>query len=220
MGKENGALSLPIARTQAPLSFGEELLLNNVRLHRPESSQDFVFLSGANLEFVQRPSQILHQSVEIGVRDPHANMGGLHVLLAANWTYTGLFNIRRLVADEDFHSLLRTQDTQSTRLGSDVESRFWISCRPYEAKDDSREWFIGPVLTWLYSQDESISGAIQPGTGGNVLLAGVTTYVRVRPGMHVWLGADWDIAHSTGSQFMPVRNHISFGITQQFRMHF
>ena len=80
--------------------------------------------------------------------------GSTDVFLAANWTYTGRFKIRRLVADEDFQSLVRTQGTQSTRLGSDVESRFWISYRPYEAKDGSREWFIGPVLTLLYSQDE------------------------------------------------------------------
>src|SRR6516165_5863360 len=107
--------------------------------------------------------------------------GSTVFLLAANWTYTGLFNVRRLVADEDFHSLLRTQGTQATRLGSDVESRFWISYRPYEAKDGSREWFIGPVLTWLYSQNESVSGVTEPGSGGNALLAGVTTYVGLRP---------------------------------------
>jgi hypothetical protein len=59
----------------------------------------------------------------------------------------------------------------------------------------------------------------QQGSGGSVLLAGITTYVGVRPGMHLWLGLDWDVAHSTGAQFMPVRRHISFGITQQFRMH-
>jgi len=38
--------------------------------------------------------------------------------------------------------------------------------------------------------------------------------------MHVWLGMDWDVAHSNGAMFMPVRRHISFGITQQFRLHF
>ena len=32
--------------------------------------------------------------------------GSTDLFLAANWTYTGLFNLRRLVADEDFHSLL------------------------------------------------------------------------------------------------------------------
>jgi hypothetical protein len=145
--------------------------------------------------------------------------GSTDFLLAANWTYTGLFNLKRLVADEDFHSLLRTQGTQAARLGSDLESRFWLSYRPYESKDVTREWFIGPALTWLHSQNDRISGVTQSGSGGDVLLAGVTTYAGLRPGMHVWLGMDWDVAHSTGATFMPVRRHISFGITQQFRMH-
>jgi len=141
------------------------------------------------------------------------------LFLAANWTYTGLFNMRRLVADEDFHSLLRTTGTQDTRLGSNLVSRFWLSYRPYEAKDGAREWFIGPTLQWLYSANESIAGNTQQGSGGQVLLAGITTYVGVRPGTHLWLGMDWDIAHSNGAAFNPIRRHISFGITQQFRMH-
>jgi hypothetical protein len=146
--------------------------------------------------------------------------GSTDFFVAANWTYTGLFNIRRLVADEDFHALLRSQGTQSTRLGSDLESRFWLSYRPYESKDGAREWFIGPVLTWLHSQDDRIARVNQNGSGGDVLQAGIATYVGVRPGMHLWLGADWDVAHSTGAMFMPVRSHVSFGITQQFRLHF
>jgi hypothetical protein len=145
--------------------------------------------------------------------------GSTDLFLAANWTYTGLFNLKRLVADEDFHSLIRSQGTQATRLGSDIESRFWLSYRPYESKNVAREWFIGPVLTWLHSQDDRIGRGTQSGSGGDVLLAGITTYVGVRPGMHVWLGMDWDVVHSTGTMFMPVRRHISFGITQQFRMH-
>ena len=124
--------------------------------------------------------------------------GSTDLFLAANWTYTGLFNLKRLVADEDFHALLRTQGTQATRLGSDIESRFWLSYRPYESKNVAREWFIGPVLTWLHSQDDRIAGVTQNGSGGDVLLAGVTTYVGVRPGMHLWLGMDWDVVHSTG----------------------
>jgi hypothetical protein len=145
--------------------------------------------------------------------------GSTDLFLAATWTYTGLFNVRRLVVDEDFHSLLRSQGTQATRLASDLESRFWLSYRPYESKNGAREWFVGPALTWLHSQDDRIAGVIQSGSGGDVLLAGVTTYVGVRPGMHVWLGMDWDVAHSTGAMFMPVRRHVSFGITQQFRLH-
>lgn len=146
--------------------------------------------------------------------------GSSDLFLAANWTYTGLFNIKRLVADEDLHSLLRSQGTQGMRLGSSVASRFWLSYRPYQSKNIDREWFVGPALTWLHYQDNRISGVTQYGSGGDALLAGATTYVTVRPGMHLWLGADWNIAHSTGTSFRPVRRHISFGITQQFRLHF
>jgi hypothetical protein len=146
--------------------------------------------------------------------------GSTDLFLGANWTYTGLFNLRRLVADEDFHSLLRSQGSQATRLGDDFESRFWLSYRPYESKNVNREWFVGPVLTWLHSQDDRIAGVTQSGSGGDVLLAGITTYAGVRPGMHVWFGMDWDAVHSTGALFMPLRRHISFGITQQFRLHF
>lgn len=145
--------------------------------------------------------------------------GSTDLFLAANWTYTGLFNFRRLVADEDFHTILRSQGTQATRLGSDFESRFWLSYRPYESKNVAREWFIGPELTWLRSQDDRIAGVTKSGSGGDVLLAGAATYVGLRPGMHVWLGADWAVAHSSSALFMPVRRHISFGITQQFRLH-
>jgi len=145
--------------------------------------------------------------------------GSTDLFLAGNWTYTGLFNLRRLVADEDFHSLVRSQGTQATRLGDDIESRFWLSYRPYESKNVAREWFIGPVLTWLHSQDDRIAGITQNASGGDVLQLGATTYVGLRPGMHVWLGMDWDVAHTTGALFMPVRRHISFGITQQVRLH-
>jgi len=145
--------------------------------------------------------------------------GSTDLFLSANWTYTGLFNLRRLVADEDFHTLLRSEGSQATRLGSDLESRFWLSYRPYEAKSGEREWFIGPTLTLLHSQDDRIGGVDQNGSRGNALLAGITTYVGLQAGLHAWLGADWDIAHSTGAFYAPVRRHISFGLTQQFRIH-
>ena len=145
--------------------------------------------------------------------------GSTDLSAVANWTYTGLFNIRRLVADEDFHTLVRSRGTQQTRLGSDIESRFWLSYRPYESKDVTHEWFIGPVLTWLHSQDDQVAHTTQIGGGGDVLLAGITTYVGLRAGVHAWLGMNWDVAHSNGAQFMPIRRHVSFGITQQFRFH-
>ncbi|HEV8491404.1 MAG TPA: transporter, partial [Candidatus Angelobacter sp.] len=122
--------------------------------------------------------------------------GSTDMFLSANWTYTGLFSLRRLVADEDFHTLLRFEGSEATRLGSDLESRFWLSYRPYEAKSGEREWFIGPALTLLHSQDDRIGGVNQNGSGGTALLAGITTYVGLRPGVHAWVAADWDIAHS------------------------
>src|SRR5262249_12066658 len=135
------------------------------------------------------------------------------------WTYTGLFNVRRLVADGGFHSLLRSTGTQATNLGNDLESRLWLSYRPYETKDPSREWVIGPDLNWGYSQEEKGSRRTLKGSGSNALLAGATTFVGVRPGMHFWFGMAWAVAHSTGAASMPFRRHISFGVTQQFRIH-
>jgi hypothetical protein len=146
--------------------------------------------------------------------------GSTDFFAAGNWTYTGLFHVRRLVADDDLHAILRSRGAQKTRLGSEVASRFWLSYRPYESKNVAREWFIGPALTWLHMQDDRFSGITQNGSGGDALLAGITTYVGLRPGLHVWLAADWDVAHSSRPMFMPVRRRISFGLTQQFRLRF
>src|SRR2546427_2025926 len=145
--------------------------------------------------------------------------GSTDLFLAGNWTYTGLFNIKRLVADEDFHSLLRSQGTQATRLGSDLESRFWLSYRPYESKNVAREWFVGPVLTWLRSQDDRIAGVSKRGSGGGVFLGGMTTYFGGRPGMPVlfWVGLGG--GEFTNPPVIPCRPHLKFGITQQFRLH-
>jgi hypothetical protein len=163
-----------------------------------------------------------------GLKDTRGNLlpatfqpgsGSTDLFAAANWTYTGLFNIRRLVADEDFHAVIRSQGAQQTKIGDDIESRFWLSYRPYESKTVGREWFIGPALTWMHSQDDRIADVVQRGSGGHSWLAGIASYVGIRPGTHVWIAADWDFAHSVSPQFQPARRHISFGITQQFRLH-
>ncbi|HVH70919.1 MAG TPA: hypothetical protein VNB49_07410, partial [Candidatus Dormibacteraeota bacterium] len=130
--------------------------------------------------------------------------GSTDFFIAGNWTYTGEFDLKRLVADEDFHSVLRSQGTQKTRLGSNIVSRFWLSYRPYQSKNVAHEWFIGPALTWLHMQDDRIAGITQNGSGGDALLAGITSYVGLCPGLHLWIGADWDVTHSSGATFMPV----------------
>lgn len=146
-----------------------------------------------------------------------AGSGSTDLFLQGNFTYTGLFGFRRLVADEDVHGLLRSRGTQSTRLGSEAQSRFWLSYRPYESSTVSREWFIGPALTWTHMGDDQIAGVTQNGSGGDALLLGIASYVGVAPGTHLWVGVDWDVAHSVAPSFMPVRRHFSFGVTHQFR---
>src|SRR5262249_31171638 len=125
--------------------------------------------------------------------------GSTDLFVGANWTYTRLFDLRRLVADEALNALIHSQGTQETRLGPTIESRFWLSYRPYESKNVTREWFIGPVLTWLHSGNDRVAGVTQNGSGGDVLLAGVTTYIGLRPGMHVRVGVGWDAAQSAGT---------------------
>jgi hypothetical protein len=209
-----------VAPTVRGTALGDAMVLVKYRFYRRDSERG---TTQASVTFGPKlPTGRTDLTDTIGKRLPaglQPGSGSTDLFLAANWTYTGLFDLKRLVADEDFHSLIRSQGTQATRLGSDIESRFWLSYRPYESKNMAREWFIGPALTWLHSQDDRIGGVTQSGSGGDVLLAGITSYVGVRPGMHVWLGMDWDVVHSAGAMFMPVRRHISFGITQQFRMH-
>jgi hypothetical protein len=216
-----GHFSRPGAPGVGGTGLGDASLVAKYRFYRRDSPRG---TTQASVTFGPKiPTGQTHLTDRNGVRLPpglQPGSGSPDLFLAANWTYTGLFNIRRLVADEDFHSLLRSEGTGATRFGSDLESRFWLSYRPYEAKNGEREWFIGPALTWLHSQEDRTAGVTQNGSGGNVLLAGITTFVGARPGMHLWFGMDWDVAHSTSSLFMPVQRHISFGITQQFQLHF
>ena len=205
------------APTVGGTGLGDVMVLAKYRFFRRDSPRG---TTQASVTFGPKlPTGRTDRIDSTGIRLPaglQPGSGSTDLFLAANGTYTGLFNIRRLVADEDFHLLLRSEGTQATRLGSDVESRFWLSYRPYESKSGAREWFLGPVLTWLHSQDDRIGGVTQRGSGGDQFQAGITSYVGVFPGVHVWLGTDWDVAHSTGTSFMPVRRHISFGITKQF----
>lgn len=210
----------PRAPSVGGTGLGDAMLLVKCRFYRRDSERG---TTQASVTFGPKiPTGRTDLTDTTGKRLPatlQPGSGSTDLFVAANWTYTGLFHLKRLVTDEDFHSLIRSQGTQATRLGSDIESRFWLSYRPYESKNVTREWFIGPALTLLHSQDERIGAVTRNGSGGSALLVGVTTYVGVRPGMHVWLGMDWDVVHSNGPAFMPVRRHVSFGLTQQFRIH-
>jgi hypothetical protein len=197
---------------------GDTLLLMKYRFYRRDSER------GTTQASVTAGPKIPTGGTSL--TDPNGNLlpatlqpgsGSTDLFLGVNWTYTGLFGLRRLVADEDFHALIRTEGTQQTRLGSDSESRFWLSYRPYESKNVSHEWFIGPTLTWIRSSDQRIGGVTVKISGGDVLMAGVTTYVGILPGIHAWFGAEWAVARSKHELFTPIERHISLGITRQFR---
>jgi hypothetical protein len=210
----------PNTPTKRSTAIGDAMLLAKYRFYRRDSPRG---TTQASVTFGPKlPTGRTTTTDTTNTRLPaglQPGSGSTDLFLSANVTYTGLFNIRRLVADEDFHARIRTEGTQAARFGSNVESRFWLSYRPYESKNGAREWFLGPVLTWQHSQDDRIAGLTQHGSGGDQIEAGITTYVGLRPGVHAWLGADWDVAHSTTTAFMPIQHHISFGITQQFRLH-
>jgi hypothetical protein len=198
--------------------FGDAMVLVKYRFYRHDSERGTTQASitaGSKL-----PSGSTGFTDSSGIKLPASlqpGSGSTDLLFGFNWTYTGLFNIRRLVADEDFRSLVRTTGAQQSKLGNEFESRFWLSYRPYESKDVRHEWFIGPSITWLHSTDEKIGGIEQSGSGGDELLVGVTTFFGIAPGLHVWLAGEWNIAQSDGQNFSPLRRYVSFGITRQFR---
>lgn len=211
--------AIPDAPELGGTGLGDAMLLVKYRFYRRDSERGTTQASvSIGPKFQTGRTNLTDASGTLLPAGLQPGSGSTDLFVSANWTYTGLFNLRRLVADEDFHSFVRSEGTQKTRLGSGLESRFWLSYRPYESVNVGREWFIGPALTLLHMQDDRIAGITQNDSGGDVVLAGITSYVGVRPGMHVWIGADWDVAHSTGTTFMPIRRHLSFGITQQFKM--
>ena len=210
----------PGAPSTSGTGLGDTMVLLKYRLYRRDSARGTTQASvTAGPKFPTGQTDLHVSNGNLAPAGIQPGSGSFDFFIGADYTYTGLFGFKRLVADEDFHALLRTQGTQSTRLGSNVQSRFWLSYRPYQSKDVRHELFIGPDLTWLHMSQNRIARIDQSGTGGDVLTAGLTSFVGIRPGLHVWIGVDWDAVHSTGLQFMPLRRHISFGITQQFRFH-
>jgi hypothetical protein len=145
--------------------------------------------------------------------------GSTDLFLNVSGTYTGLFHIERLVADESITYLWRSQGTQGMQLGSSLESRFWLSYRPYQSPSVDKEWWIGPALTWQHAGDDRQAGVRQADSGGDALLLGITTYLSPRAGMTLWFGVDFPVAQTTGVAQMQMKRRYSFGITQQFRLH-
>ena len=134
--------------TVAGTGLGDSMLLVKYRFYRQDSPRGTTQASfTAGLKVPTGRTDLRSPDGTLLPATLQPGSGSTDLFVGGNWTYTGLFNIRRLVADEDFHSLIRSEGTQATRLGNDIESRFWLSYRPYESKNVAREWFVGPALT-------------------------------------------------------------------------
>lgn len=142
--------------------------------------------------------------------------GSTDVFLELNGTYTGLFNLKRLVADESVSYSVGTQGSQNFRLGPEFDSRFWLSYRPYQTKFLNKEWFIGPTITLHRYARDQIREAPQPGSGGYVLAPGVTTYFSPTPGLHLWFDMEIPVAEDRAGAPTRLARQFSVGITRQF----
>lgn len=144
--------------------------------------------------------------------------GSTDLVLNGSGTYTGVFDIKRLVADGTVSWLRRTEGSQATRLGDSLITRFWLSYRPYQSKSVGKEWFIGPSLAWYHWGRDRREGASIERSGGDLLVAGVTNYVSPHPGIVLWLALDFPVGDWTRSAVRFDRR-INFGITKQFSLH-
>jgi hypothetical protein len=142
--------------------------------------------------------------------------GSADLFVAVNWTLTGLFNIRRLVADETVQFSVRSEGAQQMKLGNSFESRFWLTYRPYQSREPGKEWFIGPTIVWRHNWRDRLAGVMRTDSGGSALLLGVTTYVGLRPGMTAWFSADFPVVQTSSGAPTNLTRRFSFGITQQF----
>jgi hypothetical protein len=142
--------------------------------------------------------------------------GSTDLFIGIDTTHTGLFGIRRLVADESLSIWVRSEGVQDMKLGNAFESRFWLHYRPYQTPEVSREWFIGPVLVYQHNWHDRLAGATRRDSGGSTLLLGVATYVGVRAGTHLWFQADFPVVRTSSGAPTHATRRFSFGITQQF----
>ena len=142
--------------------------------------------------------------------------GSTDLYLGGNFTYTGLFGIKKLVADESLTYIWRSEGSQNMRLGSTLESRFWLTYRPYQSEKVDKEVWIGPALTWQHSARDRQAGVSQPNSGGDIVYLGVTTFVSPVAGIHLWFGVDFPVVQATNLSPTDVKRRFSVGITKQF----
>jgi hypothetical protein len=215
-------LDLPDADPQGMArgtGLGDVLLLVKHRLVRRDSKRGTTQISVA--VGPKLPTGRTNLRDEVGNLLPAAlqpGSGSTDLFANLNGTYTGLFNIKRLVADVTFTYLHRTEGIQHTRLGNFSEARLWVSYRPYQTKSVGKEWFIGPALTWHHFGNDFRNGLRDPLSGEDNLLLGALTYFSPHAGLTLWLGAEFPVAQNNNGMPLEVSRRITFGITRQFSL--
>jgi hypothetical protein len=129
-------------------------------------------------------------SVSLGWRTASsATTSPTDLFLNGSFTYTGLFGVKKLVADSSIDYFVRNDE---------INSRLWMPYRPYQSRSVGAEWWIGPSLSWQHNVIDK----------GTVLSPGGATYVSPAAGTILWAGLD----------FPGNNRRWSFGITRQFRL--
>lgn len=142
--------------------------------------------------------------------------GSLDWCLTLTTTYTGLFGIRKLVADAAVTHMLRTENSQRQDLGDSTDARLWVHFRPLQTELVGGEWFIGPDIQWRKLQPMRAAGATVEQTGLDLLSAGITTYISPRAGLTFWASALFPIHQNWNGAPYEQRARLSFGLTKQF----
>lgn len=144
--------------------------------------------------------------------------GSTDLFLNFSGTYTGLFNVEKLVADTTVTSWLRTEGIERTRLGDELDWHLYFPYRPYQSHRVGPEWWIGPSLTWQHMGRDQIASLPQADSGGDALNLGATTYLSPRPGLELWFGVEFTVAQQLNGIQDRLRRHISVGISKQFQL--
>ena len=196
---------------------GDVVVLLKHRFYRrdsPRGTTQASFSIGPKL-----PTGRTHLRNATGTRLPvglQPGTGSTDLFVGLDWTYTGLFGIKRLVVEESLMYWARSEGAQQMKLGNNFESRFWLHYRPYQARAVGREWFIGGTITAQHNRQDRLAGATRQDSGGQMLLAGFATYLGLRPGMVAWFGADFPVVQTSTGAPTDLKRRIGFGITQQF----
>jgi hypothetical protein len=209
--------ALPSTGKSSATGLGDSLITMKYRFLRLDSERGTTqasFTFGPKL-----PTGSTSRTAADGERLPpllQPGSGSLDWLFKLNGTYTGVFNIRRLVADGWVQYVKRTEGDRQLRMGDSTEVRFWLPYRPLQTQSVGGEWFIGPSMTWQRSAADHLRGIRQGGSGSDVLAVGVTTYVSPRGGLVFWLGFEVPVRQDWNGSPYEQSRRFNFGITKQF----